>query len=206
MPPAPPPTVASLFDLPATVVATDFVVELAKGVEEAASTVGQYVVTEDLLRALGDALHLVGRAVGSKTSAGTYLHGSFGSGKSHFLAILSLLMSGSEIAWRRPELHPLRVSHPWIGEKRLLQLRLHMLGKDSLEGATFGAYLAAVRGEFPAAPIPALFADAPLFDNARGLLESVGDTAFFARMNGPSGALEGWGDFGAAASWDRARF
>ena len=192
MPPAPQPTVASLFDLPETVVATDFVVELAKGVEEAASTVAQYVITDDLLRALGDALRLVGRAVESKTSAGTYLHGSFGSGKSHFLAILSLLMSGSEVAWQRAELHPLRAEHPWIGQKRLLQLRLHMLGKESLEGAIFGAYLAAVRAELPGAPIPPLFADAPLFENARALLDSVGDGAFFARMNGPSGALDGW--------------
>ena len=43
-------------------------------------------------------------AVQSKTSKATYLHGSFGSGKSHFMAVLHLILQGNPTARGIPEL------------------------------------------------------------------------------------------------------
>jgi predicted ATPase len=38
----------------------------------------------------------------ARQSVGTYLHGSFGSGKSHFMAVLSLILGGHRRRGRNP--------------------------------------------------------------------------------------------------------
>ena len=76
-------TIADIFDLPERVHQGDFVLRLSEGVERAERTLNDYVVTEQLARCFDDALSLIGSAVGANTSKGAYLHGSFGSGKSH---------------------------------------------------------------------------------------------------------------------------
>ena len=85
-------TIADIFDLPERVHQGDFVLRLAEGVERAEQTLGDYVVTEQLARCFDAALSLIGSAVTANTSKGAYLHGSFGSGKSHFMAVLTLLL------------------------------------------------------------------------------------------------------------------
>ena len=85
-------TIADIFDLPERVRQGDFVLRLTEGVERAEQNLGDYVVTEQLARCFDDALSLIGSAVTTNTSKGAYLHGSFGSGKSHFMAVLTLLL------------------------------------------------------------------------------------------------------------------
>ena len=82
-------TIADIFDLPERVHQGDFVLRLSEGVERAERTLNDYVVTEQLAGCFDDALSLIGSAVGANTSKGAYLHGSFGSGKSHFMAVLT---------------------------------------------------------------------------------------------------------------------
>ena len=82
-------TIADIFDLPERVHQGDFVLRLSEGVERAERTLNDYVVTEQLAGCFDDALSLIGSAVQSNTSKGAYLHGSFGSGKSHFMAVLN---------------------------------------------------------------------------------------------------------------------
>ena len=77
---------------------------LSEGVERAERTLSDYVVTEQLAGCFDDALPLIGSAVGANTSKGAYLHESFGSGKSHFMAVLTLLRRRTRLRVRSPGL------------------------------------------------------------------------------------------------------
>lgn len=199
--------VKELFVRPEAVRKGDFVLELTKGVESPAATARSYVVTEAIVDAFDRALGLVGSALTDGRSKGAYLHGSFGSGKSHFMAMLSLLLRGDENAWQKPKLHALRDKYRYAGEKKLLELHFHMIGKASLEAALLGQYVDYVQAAHPGAPTPALFADDALFENAQQMLAKVGEEAFFAQLNQDSPVDDdNWGEFEQSSHWDRARF
>lgn len=201
-----PTLVRDLFDLPEHIRKGDFVLKLAEGIEDAKTTAETYVVTPALAEAFDKALRLVGSALRDKKSQAAYLHGSFGSGKSHFMALLSLLLAGSEAAWRVPELHPLRETHGFVGKAKLLELHFHMVGKESIESAVFTEYLDVVRARHPEAPVPPLFGDDRLFQMAGQLLEELGEERFFAPMNEGAVADSRWGKKAQASAWNRARF
>ena len=200
-----PTPIRDLFQIPKEIRPMDFTVVVADGVARPAEIINKYRVTDSLARAYAEALALIGACLRDGRSEATYLHGSFGSGKSHFMALLSILLRGDPNAWAIPELRPLRPE--WIDPARpVAQLHLHMLDQESFEAAIFGAYLDFVRLHHPDAPLPALFADAPLFADAAELLQNIGDAAFFAPLN-PQATKGRWGDFAASAGqWDRARF
>jgi hypothetical protein len=200
--------VKDLFVRPKAVRKGDFVLKLSEGVERPAETIDTYVVTAAIADALDQALGLVGSALDDGRSKGAYVHGSFGSGKSHFMAMLSLLLRNDARAWRVAELHPLREKHRFVESAKLLELHFHMIDKDSLEAALFETYVQHVREMHPEAPIPALFADEQVFEDARRMLERMGDAAFLAELGGGTGKAEAdaWGDFAVTGSWDRARF
>src|SRR5215470_5718511 len=82
-----------LVAIPDEVHAGDFVLSLAKGVGEK-STITSYVVTEPLAANFDRALGLIKSAVEGGSSRAAYLDGSFGSGKSHFMAVLHAILSG----------------------------------------------------------------------------------------------------------------
>ncbi|MCX5743554.1 MAG: hypothetical protein NT062_13770 [Proteobacteria bacterium] len=199
-----PTTIRELFDIPEQIRKGDFVLKLAEGIANPRETTQSYVVTPGLVQAFDQALGLVGGALRDGRSQAAYLHGSFGSGKSHFMAMLSLLLAGNEDAWRLPELHALRAKHAFVGTRHLLELQFHMIGQTSMEGAVFAGYLAHVRAHHPTAALPGLFADEGLFDNAERMRTTLGDDAFFAPMNAGAGDSAGWGALGSR--WDAARF
>jgi len=190
-----------LFDLPAQVHKSDFVLELTSGVADPQRTADTYVVTEGLKDSFDRSLNLIDSSLSSGRSKATYLHGSFGSGKSHFMAILSLLIDGNEPVWKIPALHPLRDKYAFVGQTKLLQLRYHMIGARSFEEKILGEYVDFIRKHHPDAPIPAVFADEELFDNARQMMTDVGEDKFFTKMGGEK---SGWGTI--ATGWDKARF
>ncbi len=66
-------------------------------------------------------------ALADNRSQAVYLDGSFGCGKSNFIAMMALMLRDAPTPWKRSELHALRDPHPWIGKKRLVQLAIHML-------------------------------------------------------------------------------
>lgn len=200
------PLTKPLFDLPESIHKIGFVEVLASAVANPAATASTYVVTPPLAEAFDRSLSLVGSSLKQHRSQASYLHGSFGSGKSHFMAMLSLMLRGDEHVWRIPELHPLRAKHPFIGTAKLLELHFHMVGHDSLEQAVFTRYLEWVRTNHPNAPLPGLFADEKLFDDARQLLDKIGDDPFFEPMNAGAKVDDDWGSFGADERWDRPRF
>ena len=86
--------IRDLLDLPAQVNKGDFVLNLTAGVSSAnaPATLHNYVVTPQLANCFDLALGFIKSAVESNTSKACYLHGSFGSGKSHFMAVLHLLL------------------------------------------------------------------------------------------------------------------
>ena len=85
-------TIGDIFDIPTQVHQGDFVLRLTEGVTRPADTLRTYVVTPQLVGCFDQALDLIRSALESNTSKGAYLHGSFGSGKSHFMAVLTLLL------------------------------------------------------------------------------------------------------------------
>ena len=128
--------------LPPKVQQGDFVIKLAEGVAHPDQVLGNYALTEGIVSCLDSALALVGSGLTSKRSYGAYVHGSFGSGKSHFMAVLSLLLADNARAWDEPELHALRAKHAWTAGAKVLRLHLHMIGAQSIEQRVFGEYLA----------------------------------------------------------------
>ncbi|MEK8143655.1 hypothetical protein NKH18_21470 [Streptomyces sp. M10(2022)] len=85
--------------------AGDFKVALTDGFGDAqAGSVADYVVTEQLAKEFDTALRLVRGAVRKNTSYAAYLHGSFGSGKSHFLTVLHAVLNGDPAARAKPRL------------------------------------------------------------------------------------------------------
>ena len=159
-----------------------------------------YVVTPELLRNFDQALGAIDSALMSGSSKAGYLHGSFGSGKSHFMAVLFLLLRGNVEARSLPELAPLVGKYDdWLTTKKLLTVPFHMIGARSVEQGVFGQYVDYVKRQHPDAPLPGIFLSAPIFDNARTLRESMGDERFFAALNAGKGNGE-WGEF--AENWD----
>ena len=70
--------------------AEDYVLRLTDSVGHSAvqRTLDEYVVTDALVEAFDAAMGLVAEGITSGTSRGSFLTGSFGSGKSHFMAVL----------------------------------------------------------------------------------------------------------------------
>ena len=203
-------TIADVFDLPERVHQGDFVLRLSEGVERAGQTLSDYVVTPQLARCFDDALSLIGSAVGANTSKGAYLHGSFGSGKSHFMAVLTLLLRGDSGARSTPELAgAVAKSNAWTTGRRFLVVPYHMIGATSMESAILGHYAEHVRARHPEAPTPGFYQAERLFANARNLRARMGDELFFRTLNdavrdGVDGGGGGWGALGSG--WDAANF
>ena len=84
-----------LIDLPENVRQDDFVLRLSEGITKPEETLKNYVVTPQLAKCFDQAIDLIKSSVQAKSSKGAYLHGSFGSGKSHFMAVLLLLLEGN---------------------------------------------------------------------------------------------------------------
>ncbi len=211
MPPhVPAPLIHDLLDLPEVVRKGDFVQDLTGALADPARTVATYALTPRLVQSFRHAVSIVDSALRDRRSQAAYLHGSFGSGKSHFMALLNLMLQGDDAVWRRPELHVLRDAFPWLGKKRLVQVPIHMLGAENLESKVLGGYARWVAEHHPAAPLPAVYVDSDLFADALRLRETLGDTTFFARLGG--GAVEqsaGWGALAQTvrpSDWDAARF
>jgi hypothetical protein len=201
-----------LIDIPDHVHQGDFVLKLTEGVTDPKATLDAYVVTEQLAECFDEALQVVGGAVTANGSKAAYLHGSFGSGKSHFMAVLDFLLAGNADARAIPELAPVVAKHDtWLADRRFLLVPLHLIGARSLEDGIFNGYLAHVRRLHPDAPLPAIFRAGPILDNADRLRLSMGDDKFFEALNlsassassgggAAGGASSGWGAL--AAGWD----
>jgi hypothetical protein len=201
------PLLRDLITIPERVHQGDFVLKLSEGVSDAhaAETVANYVVTDQLRRAFDEALGFIQRATEERKSAACYLHGSFGSGKSHFMAVLNLLLAGNPRARAIPELAPVVDRHnAWTQQRRFLMVPFHMIGAESVENAVLGGYAEYVRRVHPEARVPGFYLGERLFEDARIEREHYGDEAFFARLNHRPDVESEWGDLEGA--WDADSF
>ncbi|MBK5938347.1 phage resistance protein [Halochromatium roseum] len=208
--------IKDLIHIPERVQRGDFVLNLASGLEAEAidQTLKDYVVTPQLARCFEDALSFVKSTVTSaqNRNKGAYLHGSFGTGKSHFMAVLNLLVQGNPQARAIPELAASVARHSdWMQSRNILLVPYHMIGAASIEAGVLGGYARHIRKLHPEAPVPGFYMSDRLFEDAQGMRGHLGDERFFAALNAAGGASagsragdDGWGD--AATGWDAASF
>ena len=158
-------------------------------------TVSNYVVTPELARTFDDALSFIKGALEANTSKACYLHGSFGSGKSHFMAMLHLILqlvlravSIPELAW------VIEKANGWIQGKKFLLVPYHMIGARNMEAGILGGYADFIRRLHPEAPVPGVYLAEGLFADAQDVRRSMGDAAFFAKLNEGGGGESDWGN------------
>src|ERR1035438_873587 len=191
--PANQPTIGQLLQLPDRVNPTDYVLRLSEAVADPATTVGQYVPTVQLAACFDKALMLIRGAVDRRQSVASYLHGSFGAGKSHFMAMLYLLLNGNTQARSMPELAEVVERHgAWSEGRRFLLIPYYLMDAQSVEECLLGGYVDHVRKLHPDRPPAGLYRSDSMIENARGLRQSFGDEAFFRTLNqAGSGSAEG---------------
>src|SRR5262249_27430324 len=195
----------AVFGIPAEVHQGGFVLRVTEGVTRPADTLRTYVVTPQLVGCFDQALDLIRSALEANTSKGAYLHGSFGSGKSHFMAVLTLLLQHKAQAGSIPPLAPGVAKHNrWTEGRQCLGVPYHQIGGPNLGTAILGQYADYVRALHPQAPTPGFYRAESLFDDARRLCATMGDAAFFANLGSDRKEGSGWGNI--EASWDAERF
>ena len=195
-----------VIDIPEAVHKGDFVMSLASGVTDSEATLASYVVTPQLAEAFANALEFIGSAISEKKSKAAYLDGSFGSGKSHFMAVLHLLLQRDPGARAIPELaQAIADSDDVLAPCTFALVPFHMIGAESMEQAIFGGYVNHVLAQDRDATLPGVFADEPLFEQAEIQRGLMGDETFFTALNGDQAA--GGGDWGSLdATWDAATY
>ncbi|MFI6583523.1 phage resistance protein [Embleya sp. NPDC050493] len=200
---AQPPLLRDVIDIQPSISTSDFVLKLAEAVTEegSARALRDYVVTERLLENFDEALSLIRSALDGQTSKAAYLHGSFGSGKSHFMAVLHALLRGDQAAQARTEFDSVLARHEWLGgaggagqRKKFLLVPYHMLGAKSLEQRILGGYVAHVKALHPDAETPQVYRTDSLFSDIRRLRDKIGDAAFIAGLDGTATASDATAD------------
>ena len=179
-----------LIEIPDRVLAGDFVLALSKGIGEK-STIDQYVVTEQLAAEFDRALGIIQTAVETSSSRASYLDGSFGSGKSHFMAILYAILRGDPDARGKKGLADVVAKHDsWLRGRKFLLVPYHLPDAITLDSAILGGYVDHVQKLHPDAVLPAVYVDDDLLSDARELRARHGDEQFIADL--PTGDDE-WG-------------
>ena len=142
---------AYILPSPQDIRAMGFVVKLREAdpnSDEVKQLVKDYVITPAVEQAMPQILDDMKQVFDRGEEYGRFIHGSFGSGKSHFLTMLSLLIEGAAPA--QAKFRPLLAAHreaarskgreapdhdEWLARAHLLVVRVHML---SVRGRTTG--------------------------------------------------------------------
>lgn len=198
---AQPPLLRDVIDIKENISTSDFVLSLAEATtpEGAQAALKDYVVTERLLENFDEALALIKSSLDGHRSKAAYLHGSFGSGKSHFMAVLYALLSGDPAARARTEFDPVLTKHEWLTTdgKRFLLVPYHMLGAKALEQRVLGGYVTHVKKLHPDAPTPQVYRTDSLFADIRANRATYGDEAVIRGLGGGDagdGETDEWGE------------
>ncbi|MEH1014266.1 hypothetical protein V6U90_14280 [Micromonospora sp. CPCC 206060] len=192
--PTPAPLLREFIAIPERTSTSDFVLKLADSVADADATLDEYVITDRLVGNFDEALGLIRSAVEGHASKAAYLHGSFGSGKSHFMAVLHALLRGEPAARGRDEFAPLIAKHSvWLDGRKFLLVPYHLLDARSLEQRVLGGYVDRVLALHPGAPIPAVHRTDALLAQVAELRKRIGDPQFIAGLPGGD-AEDEWGE------------
>ncbi|GAA2711449.1 MULTISPECIES: phage resistance protein [Streptomyces] len=193
------PLLRELIDIPESVSTSDFVLKLNEAVtpEGAEAALKDYVVTDRLLGNFDEALDLIKSALDSHSSKAAYLHGSFGSGKSHFMAVLYALLSRNQAVRARSDFDPVRARHSWLDadDRKFLLVPYHMLGSKSLEQRVLGKYVEHVRKLHPDCPLPQVYRTDGLFEDFAEQRRRNGDDRVIEQLaDAGDGQEDEWGD------------
>ncbi|WP_159803039.1 DUF6079 family protein [Arthrobacter zhaoguopingii] len=160
----------------------DFVMRIHEGVPAAEQTLKDYVVTEKIAEAFGEGLTLAKSALARGNAKGAFIHGSFGAGKSHYMAVMHLLLSGNPQARALEGLQSVVAQHADVLSRRFLAVDYHLIGAESFESALFSGYINTVKEKHPEAAPPVLHQSDLLFQNAQELRAQMGDELFFSKF------------------------
>jgi hypothetical protein len=195
---------SELIDIPHEVHKSDFVISLKSAIEQPERTIADYVVTPQLAECFDMALSLITSSVADAKSKSSYLHASFGAGKSAFMAVLHLLLRGEPAARAKPELAPLLAKYDdRLANRKFLLVPYQAVGADSLEQVVLGDYVEYVRLLHPEAPLPAVYLSDGMLADAELKRTELGDEVFF-RILSEGDVDDDWGDLGA--DWTGERF
>ncbi|WP_435173656.1 DUF6079 family protein [Gordonia hongkongensis] len=205
-------TLREVFDIAESTGGNDYVLRLSDSVEDTqlTQTIDSYVVTPALAEQFDTALGVVDAGLRTGENKAAFLDGSFGSGKSHFMAVLYAILGHAPQALSVPELQPIIAKHSAIEQKKLLRLTFHFLGADTVESALFGQYLHQISQLHPGTAAPVLHSAGGLFADADRRRDAEGDEKFFATLNGSStsgGTTVDWGRASVSVgAWDAASY
>jgi hypothetical protein len=197
-----PPLLRDVINIKPQISTSDFVLKLADAVTEegAARALQDYVITDRLVENFNEALGFISTAHDLHTSKAIYLHGSFGSGKSHFMAVLHALLHGNPSARGRKEFDSLLRSHSELLEtaskdRGFLLVPYHMLEAKSLEQRVLGGYVKHIQALHPEATTPQVYRTDSLFENIQRLRQNIGDEEFIAKLGDESAVeVDEWGE------------
>ncbi|NTY62303.1 DUF6079 family protein [Mycolicibacterium sphagni] len=193
--------------IPERVGSDDYVLKLTDSTNDEAhikATLDEYVITDSLRDNFAAAIDLVADALNKNTSRAAYLTGSFGSGKSHFMAVLYALL-GNHPMIRTAKFQDLTGRYDGaLAGKKILRLTYHLLGAKSLEQAILKGYVEQISHLHPDATLPAVHVSDSLLADAENLRDRMGDDEFLAGLGG-SGSGGGWGGL-LGAAWDLPRY
>ena len=193
-----------VLDIPERAGAEDYVLRLTDSIEgpAVARTLDEYVVTPALADAFDYALGLTAEAMTSGVSRGAFLTGSFGSGKSHFMAVLHALLRHNPAARAKAELQPVIARHDDVLlDRQVLPLGFHLLGAESLEQALFDGYLRQIGQLHPGALLPAVHHSDGILADAERQRARDGDERFFAGLNGGDSESDPWSKLLGVGTW-----
>lgn len=196
------PLLREVIDIPEELDQNQYVLKLVEALESEETLdkhLDEYVITERLVEHFDEALTLIESALVSGSSKAAYLHGSFGSGKSHFMMVLSALLGVLPDGARRvrdmDDFVPLVRKHNWMHEKNLLLLPYHLMDAKSIEQRILGGYVDHIRRRHPGVGIPQVYRTDALFENIREHRSRMTDEAFIAGLPSvPPDAEDEWGD------------
>ncbi len=117
---------------------------------------------------------MIKSAVNAGSSKAAYLHGSFGSGKSHFMAVLHLLLQHNPEVRKIKELIKVCAAHEWVENKKFLLVPYNMTNAKDMETAILGGYVKHVSELHPNAPLPGVYLAEEIFENAKQLRLDLG--------------------------------
>jgi hypothetical protein len=182
-----------VLDIKDSVHAGEFKIELSSGFGDSARRIDEYVVTAQLKDSLRRALDLVKGCVRDGTSEAAYLHGSFGSGKSHFMTVLHAILADDPAARGKAELRDLLADNDdWLRGRRFMMVPFHLVGSVSLDSRILGGY--ARSAHELGLPSPPVYRSDAMLADARRQREFLGDDARFARWLGTAGPAAAAGD------------
>lgn len=170
------------FDIPESTDLDTFITRLDnRDPKRLRSDLASFVLVDSVFQQVDKLLGTVGERFDQGLDVGRFIHGTFGSGKSHLMTVLSKMFESDEVVYEvgDPRLSELRGRHGWIDQRKLLVVRLNMMGKETLVRALFDAYHAALPQGTPQAT---LTDQARVFELIERDAARIGEETFFKML------------------------